>query len=152
MLENINNDNYLGNTAVVSDLVGQFIYDISKVESPFDVMKTVNSMADIFSGLNEDYTVIPDWNDREHLGKLMAVDFGVPYDSSSTIDLFQNCFAVLALRVFDIIKETHDKSDDVKEKVIVEFKEYVVATLLGVAPTIYGKNNKISQEIQRAAS
>jgi hypothetical protein len=52
---------YLGDTKVVTELVGQFISDVSSLKIG-TIMTSCNRMAYIFSGRDEDYILIPKWN------------------------------------------------------------------------------------------
>jgi hypothetical protein len=127
---------YLGDIKVVDKLIGEFINAIVTAVNINVVFATCNRYADIFLGLEEPYKVIPDWNDKEHLGRDLARRLSVSHLQSS-VDVFRAAFGVFARYALTIVKETHGKDDDALYVEVISLKRYMTAVLLGTASTLY---------------
>jgi hypothetical protein len=126
----------LGDTKVVGRLAGQFIDGVVNAANVTAVLTTVNRYADIFAGLDDSYTPVPDWNDGRHLGRLLARRLSV-VDSQASIDTFRAAFGVLAREALGIVKDSVGKDDAKVQAEVEALKRYMVALLLGTVDTLY---------------
>ena len=139
-IEDMGTGRYLGDTKVVTRLVGQFISEVANNVSDVNaLMRIVNHQVNIFLGLDDYYVTIPDWNDKEHLGVSLSERLSVSYNQPSAV-LFQGCFMEFAIRVMTIVKNSPGKSDDVIQKEVDALKKYMVSILIGTADTLYPNN------------
>jgi hypothetical protein len=130
---------YLGDIKVVDKLVGEFIDTIATNTDINVVYRTITRYSTIFLGMNEDYKVIPDWNDKEHLGLDLAKRLSVAYVVFS-VDVFRSAFGVFAREVLQLVKESASKSDQDDYTDVMKLKTYMVSVLLGTAGTLYPNN------------
>jgi ADP-ribose pyrophosphatase YjhB (NUDIX family) len=131
---NMESDMYLGDIKVVEKLVGQFINAIVTTPNITVTHITINRYAEIFLGMDEMYRAIPNWNDKEHLGRELARRLSFSYEQSS-VDVFRSAFGVFARYALALIKESKIDQEGYRE--MMGLKRYMVSVLLGTARTLY---------------
>lgn len=135
-LEELESGYSLGDTRVVTKLVGQFYDDVANAPNINALLGTVNRFAGIFAGIDDNYRPVEGWNDGRNLGQLLARRLHVSAAQAS-IDIFRAAFGVLAREIMTLVKESAEKPDAEVEAQVRERKRYVVACLMGTVDTLY---------------
>ncbi|MBN3839230.1 hypothetical protein [Burkholderia sp. Ac-20349] len=130
-VKDVKSESYLGNAKVVGQLVRQFVHNVLSIDASA-LVGECNRMADIFAGMNAAYTSIPDWSNRDGIGRSVAEQYGVD-PTQSTHAILRAAFAVIATRLFGIVKQHHNDADEVWQPLVDQLVRDAAAALVGVS-------------------
>ena len=128
--------NYLGDWETVEGLVRVFVQNVLQAESEQALYDECNRMALVFSGVEQDYTVVPEWHSRDGLGLKACETLGIDPDQSYQ-DILRAAFADYATQLLELVKTHHDQPQDTWDWQIDALVEEITALLVGLIDTLY---------------
>ncbi|MBR8188795.1 hypothetical protein KDW82_06940 [Burkholderia vietnamiensis] len=131
VLEDAEDESYLGNASVVWPLVSRFVHNVLSLDAS-ELIGECNRMADIFAGMSAAYTSNPDWTNRDGIGRSVAELYGID-PTQSTHDILRTAFATIATRVFGVVKAHHADDGNVWQPLIDRIVRDATAALVGDA-------------------
>lgn len=131
-----NSEGYLGNAEVVESLVRDFVANSLEATGPESIYADCDRLSLIFSGNDEGFTPIPEWNTREGLGMKCCERHDLD-PNMSLVDILRATFAMYAAQARGIlIEHAKDPEEDWGWK-IDQIIEHCTSLMLGTIDTLY---------------
>jgi len=103
----VNNPRYLGNYRVVDALLRDFVAFVMEAESEEQIIERARRMAEIFSGVDNNFFVVAGWARRDQLGQALEDYWSV--DSSQTLfNSLCTAFALFAQMLMENVVQHHE--------------------------------------------
>lgn len=139
-LEAADVENYLGDFDTVEALVRAFAQNVLEADNEEAIFAEVNRMALIFSGVEQGYTIVPDWHTRDGLGVKACERLDIEPNQSYQ-DILRSAFADYASQFFDVVAANHDQPEDVWGWQLDAIVEHCTALLVGIIDTLYPESD-----------
>lgn len=138
-LQNAAQPGYLGNAVLVESLVRSFAQDVLQATAPDQCYAAVNKIAGVFSGVEDGYTLMPEWHDRMYLGAKACARLGIDPDQSYQ-DIMRSAFAEYAAQLRTVLNESADLPKDQWDFKIDAIIEHATALMLGTIDIVFPLN------------
>jgi hypothetical protein len=118
---------------VVFLLAGQFVITVCVAAGKHGTQKVIslcNRYAKIFLGQDKRFLPVQNWNDYEHLGRVLAEQAEVAYRQAER-DVFRCGFAKFAINILDLIQSSTGKTDAMLMCELQLLKQNMTDLLLG---------------------
>jgi hypothetical protein len=139
-LEAANVENYLGDFDTVEAIVRAFAQAVLEADDEATLLAEVNRMALIFSGVEQGYTIVPDWHSRLGVGMKACERLNIDPEQSYQ-DILRSAFADYAAQLLDVLRANHDQPEDVWGWQIDAVVEHCTALLVGIIDTLYPESD-----------
>ena len=135
-LEESLKEGYLGNADIVESVIRGWAGEILDADTQEEAMAACDRMGVIFSGGDPAFTMIPGWNDREHLGMMVSRRAGID-PNHTLIDILRGAFIGNGAQLRELLNENDGKPYEEWGWQVDGIVEFLQAMMMGTADVLF---------------